>query len=293
MRNRTKKIILISFGLFFIMICTVIGIFIYIFAGIFDEKPGVLVMRTPDYKQLQSAIGKIESALNLEMKDDGVSNNLVEGLGIDIESLESCNVQDLDLGKLLKNIDLSKAMATLSQPGALNGTLLFTKDEVNAFIDSALSADKINTEIKGLSDKEELIKVYDAFFKDGRFTLKISVDPEINSPFGKYCNIVIVFTPQVIDHHLEFELHSTNVGSISLPVTYLKNSINNQLRMYEQSEDGEALLSILTNLKIDNDSFELKYDLQKLSVFTLDKLPQIKRIKSSPDKAEAIMELFQ
>ena len=293
MKSKTKKILLGCFGLIFIMFCSVIGIFLYIFSGIFDEVPGKLVVRLPDYQQLQSATDKIQVTLNLENNNEGVANNLAESIGLDTKSLENTDIENLDFGELLKKVDLAKAMEALSQPGALNGTLMFTKGEVNAFIDAALSAHQVNMEMSDSSANEEPVKIYDAFFKDGRFTVKFSVDSKMNTPFGKYCNIEVVFTPQVIDHHLKLDLYSTKVGSISLPVSSFESMINNQLSVYEQSEDGKTLLSIITSLKIEEESFELKYDLQKLSVFALEKLPQIKQISSSPDKTEAIMELFK
>ncbi len=293
MKSKTKKILLGCFGLIFIMICTLIGVSLYLCASIFDETPGVPVTRIPDSKQLQSATNKIQATLNLENKEDGVSNNIAESMGIDTKSLENIDVENLDFGELLKNVDLSKAMEALSQPGALSGTLKFTKGEVNALIDAALSANQLNIELNIASGKEKNVKVYDASFQDGRFIVKLSVDSKISTPFGKYCNLEIVFTPQVIDHHLKLDLYSTKVGSVSLPVSYYKKSIDRELELYDQSNDGKTLLSILTSLKIDNEGVELKYDLQKLSVFALEKLPEIQKINSSSNKSEAILELFQ
>ena len=293
MKNRTKKILFILLGLFLLLLGTVVGLSLYVTSKIFDEKRGTLVQRVPDYKELKSATDKIQAVLKLDNKKEGVSNNLAESIGLDSQDIQELDPEHLDFGELMKKVDLSKAMEALSKPGALNGTLEFTKGEVNALLDAMLSANQIQKEIAASSENKRDVRVYDAFFKNGRFTVKFSVDSKIATPFGRYCNIEMVFTPQVIDHHLKLDLYSTKVGSVDVPVAYFKSGIDEELAKYEQTEDGQTILSIITSLQVNNDRVRLGYDLQKLSFFVLDKLPQIQKINSSPDKTKAILELLK
>ena len=293
MKSKTKKILLGCLAVFLIFVCTVVGLSLYLCSRVFDEKRGELVARVPDYKDLQSATDKIEAVLKLDNQQAGVSNNIAESLGLDSQDLEDIDPENLDFGELLKKVDIGKAMEALSQPGALNGTLEFNKDEVNALLDAMLSADQLQQEVADTSGRERDVRVYDAFFDNGRFTIKFSVDSKMATPFGRYCNIEIVFTPQIIDHHLKLDLYSTKVGTVDAPVSYFKSTIDRELEVYEQTEDGQTILAILTSLKVDKERLELKYDLQELSVFALEKLPQIQKLDSAPDKTEAILELLK
>ena len=295
MKSKTKKILLGCFGVISIIFLILIATVLYLTSAIFDEAPPTPVVRVPNYKDLESATNKFSGILNI--KDGGNIDSSALG-GIDLESLGLENLdlesgEDLDFGEILKKVDLGKAMKALTTPGALVGTLTFNKNEVNALIDAALSADQANRRFH--SDKEETPKtqIYDAWFKDGRLTLKMSINSEIPTLFGSYCKVEIVFTPQVIDHHLKLDLFSTKIGDISVPVSYFKESIDEQLKIYEQTDDGKAILGIVTSLKIDDENVILKYDLQQLSVFALEKLPEIQELQHSKNKASDIMKLFR
>ena len=293
MKSKTKKILLVCLALFLIFIGTIIGLSLYVSSKVFDEKRGELVTRVPDYKELKSATDKIQAVLKLDNKKDGVSNNLAESIGLDSKDLKDIDTKHINFGELLKKVDLGKAMEALSQPGALNGTLEFTKGEVNALLDAMLSANQIQEEVVDGGGKKQDVRVYDAFFENGRFTLKFSIDSKMATPFGRYCNVEMVFTPQVIDHHLKLDLYSTKVGSVGVPVSYFKSGIDEELAQYEETQDGQTILSILTSLKVNNEKVKLGYDLQQLSFFVMDKLPQIRQINSAPDKTKAIMELLK
>ena len=293
MKSKTKKILIGCSGIIIFAIFAVIGISLYICSAVFDDAPVPVVIRTPDYKNLKSATDKITEVLSMNPEKGGGGGNIdLDSLGLGDVDLENLDAENLDLGELLKKVDLGKAMNALSQPGALVGTLTFTKGEVNAMIDAALAADQVERKASGGSTDRD-VKIYDAFFDNGRLTLKFSVESDFSTPFGRYCNIEMVFTPQVLDHHLKLDLYSTRVGTVSVPVSYFKKSIDSQLKLYEQTDDGKSILAIITSLKVDNDNVELKYDLQGLSVFILDKLPEIQKINSSPDKTSAVLELFK
>ena len=293
MKSKTKKILIGCFGIIILAIFAVIAVSLYICSAVFDEAPMPIVTRTPDYKNLKSATDKITKVLNMTPEKGGGNGNIdLDSLGLGDVDLENLDADNLDFGELLKKVDIGKAMNALSKPGALVGTLHFTKDEVNALIDAALTADQVERKASD-GNRDRDVQIYDAFFDNGRLTIKFSIESKFSTPFGRYCNIEMVFTPQVIDHHLKLDIYSTRVGTVTVPVSYFRKSIDAQLELYEQTDDGKSILAIITSLKVDDENVELKYDLQSLSVFMLDKLPEIQKINSSPDKTSAVLELFK
>jgi hypothetical protein len=294
MKSKTRKILIGCFGIITIIFLILIAVSLYLTSAIFDDKPIPPVERVPNYEDLKSATDKITGVLNIKDNADSGNSTLanldLDSIGLGDVDLE--NSEDLNFGEILKKVDLGKAMKALTTPGALVGTLTFSKEEVNALIDAGLSADQVQKKVRE-GDKPAKTQIYDAGFSDGRLTIKMSVNSDIPTFFGSYCNVEIVFTPQVIDHHLKLDLYSTKIGSISVPVSYFKDSIDEQLKIYEQTEDGQAILSIVKSLKVNKESVELKYDLQRLSVFALQKLPEIQQLRNSNNKAEDIMKLFK
>jgi len=295
MKSKTKKILLGCFGIIIIMFLIILATSLYLTSAIFDENPKTPVVRVPNYEDLKSATDKFSGILKIK-DDGGIDSSALAGIGLESLGLEDIDLEsgeDLDLGAILQKVDIGKAMKALTEPGALVGTLTFNKAEVNAMIDAALSADQTKKSIYDGDADAPKSQIYDAWFKDGKLTLKLSVDSEIPTFFGSYCNIEIVFTPQVIDHHLKLDLYSTKIGSISVPVSYFKDAIDSQLKIYEQTDDGKSILSIVTSLNIDKDNVVLKYDLQKLASFAIEKLPEIQQLQNSDNKASDIMKLFR
>ena len=290
-KSKKKKILLGCLTVVLVFILVLVGTILYVMASVFDEKPAPSVVKIPDVKALESATQKLLKTLGVERVMSGNTN--IEdldlnslGLGdLDLGNIDLNNVEDLDFGELIKKIDVGKALGVLSKPGSLT----LSKGEVNALIATAFSADKV-----GNFQESRETKVYDAWFDNGRFTIKLTLDSKIPTPFGSYCDIQIVFVPQVIDHHLKLDLYSAKIGTISCPVSYFKDLIDTQLLIYEQSDEGKQILEMIDSLEIDEDKVVLEYNFQSLSMFILDKQDTIELFNNSSDVSpEEILKLFK
>ncbi len=289
MKSKHKKILFGCLGA--IILCTLItlGIILYILSAVFDDAPHPQAVRIPDYENLQSATGKLSSVFGLSSENISANFNL-ENLNmdslqildtgannIDLDNLENLDLGKLDLGKMLEKIDLGKVMNALSKPGSVT----LNKGEVNALIDSAFTVE-IADRLRKSNDPSKP-RIYDAKFDNGEFTVKMTVDSHIPTPFGSYCNIEVVFIPQVIDHHLQLNLTASKIGSLPLPVSYFENIIASQISLYEQTQDGKDVLSVITSLKIDKKEVVLDYDGQCLSPILIRKSSQLQGLGNSSD----------
>lgn len=309
-KSKKKKILLGCLSLILIVLLASIGIILYVLATIFDDKPAKTVIKIPDPEALQSATEKLAKTLggeglmsgnssleDLALNSPGLGGNTnledidlnslglgnLESGNIDLNNLE--NLENLDLQELLKKIDVGKVLNVLSKPG----TLTLNKAEVNALIASGFTADAV-----GDFQDPNQPRIYDAWFDNGRFTIKLTFDSKIYTPFGSYCNIQVTFVPQVIEHHLKLDIYSAKIGDFSSPVSYLKGIIDSQLLIYEKSEDGKKLLKLIQGLKVDEDKVVLQYDFQELSLFLLEQQDNMQLLNNSSDiSPEEIMKLFK
>ena len=285
MTSRSKKVLLICLGVLFLMTSVVIGIILYILAGIFDSTPSPIASRLPDPASLESAVKKLEATINLDNKDSALN---LENLGLKNLKPEDLDSENLDLAKVMQNIDLSKAMQVLSNPDTLTGKITLNGKEINALIDAAFTKEQVSkTDNKNFKNR-----IYDAWFKDGRFTVKLTIKSNVPTPFGSYYNVEVVFIPQVLNHHLKLELCSAKIGEYPIPAEKLKPFIDQELAQFEQTDNGQQLLDFIKSLKIDKNSAELKYDLRNLSGFLLDKLPELQKISNSDNKSAEIIQLI-
>jgi len=277
-KNKEKKakrllprILLGCLGIFLLVSALIIASACYVLASIFDYKPASIVTRIPDPQALESAIKKLEATINPGNKDSGID---LDSLGLGNVNLEELDPDNLDIGKLVQNIDFDKALKTLSTPGALTGTLALTGDEVNALIDAAFTADNVAE----LQDESRDVRLYDAKFADGHFSAKLSLRSKVPTPFGRYCNVEVEFIPQIINHHIKLDLLKGVVGAYEIPVSMLKDTLDGELEVLEKTEDGKQILAVARSLKVDKNKVELKYDLQQLSTILLDKLPELQNL---------------
>ena len=285
MTSRSKKILLICFGVLFLITSVVIGIILYILAGIFDSTPPPIASRLPDPASLESAVKKLEATINLNNTNSPLN---LENLGLKNLKPEDLDSENLDLAKVMQNIDLSKAMQVLSNPDTLTGKITLNRKEINALIDAVFTEEQTRT----TDNKTFKNRIYDAWFKDGRFTLKLTVKSETPTPFGSYCNIEVVFIPQVLEHHLKLDLCSAKIGEYNIPTERVKPFINEELAQFEQTDNGQQLLGFIKSLTVSNNSAELEYDLRNLSGFLLDKLPELQKISNSDNKSEEIIRMI-
>jgi uncharacterized protein YpmS len=300
-KSKTKKIFLGCLGVVLILILVAIGSVLYVLSSVFDEKPAEIVIKVPEPEPLLSGTQKLLKALgggpatsgnpgigntsleDLDLNSLGLGN--LEAVGADLGELDLNNLENIDPEELLKKLDLGKVMEALAKPGKIT----LSKAEVNALIASYFTADKV-----GDFQDPNKPKVYDAYFANGRFTLKLAVDSKFPSPFGSYCNIELVFIPQVVDHHLKLDLYSVRAGTLSIPVSYFKDTIDSKLREYEQSDDGKLLLQMVTSLKVEEDKVVMEYDFQYLSLYLLENQHKLEILNNSSEmSADEILKIFK
>lgn len=136
-------------------------------------------------------------------------------------------------------------------------TIELTENEVNALLKTGL--------IMQMASKQEADQeVRDAFFKDGALTILISKKIAAGNPFGKYFNIRASFVPEIRNHHFQVVLKAVSAGSISFPESIVQGRLSSELAVLEQTENGQAVLNIISELKLGNGRMTLVYSPVKL-----------------------------
>ncbi|HBC87436.1 MAG TPA: hypothetical protein DCZ94_10815 [Lentisphaeria bacterium] len=141
-------------------------------------------------------------------------------------------------------------------------TIELTEDEVNALIITGISEQAI------IGQGEQELR--DAFFKNGIFTIMLSKKIGFSTPFGEYVNISVSFIPGIQNRHLFVIPKGFSLGSLSLPESMIQGRISDDLAAAEQTEYGEALLEIISEMKVEDGKFRITYSPDKLFQFMMD-----------------------
>ena len=90
-------------------------------------------------------------------------------------------------------------------------------------------------------------------------------------PFGSYLNLKVTFVPGIRNSHLTAAARGIKVGSLDFPVAYIKDKIDGELYKIEKSPDGQAILGIVSELKVEKDKLTIVYSPEKLLKYMTDK----------------------
>ncbi|MFA6567077.1 MAG: hypothetical protein WCS96_02595 [Victivallales bacterium] len=145
-------------------------------------------------------------------------------------------------------------------------TVELNEREVNAMIVSALVFAEQAMPEKG-GEKE----LRDAYFSEGAFTVLLSKKIKFKTPFGTYLNLKITFVPGIRNSHFIAEARGIKVGSLDFPVSSLKNKIDGELYNIEKSPDGQAVLDIVSELKVEKGKMTVVYSPGKLLKYMMKK----------------------
>ena len=145
-------------------------------------------------------------------------------------------------------------------------TLELTEKEVNAMLISSLILAE-----QAMPGKDGVKELRDAYFSDGAFTVLLSRDVKYKTPFGSYLNLTITFVPGIKDSHLSAEARGIKIGSLDFPFSYIKDKIDWELYKVEKSPDGQAVLGIISELKVEKGKLTISYSPEKLLNFMMKK----------------------
>jgi hypothetical protein len=136
-------------------------------------------------------------------------------------------------------------------------TIVLDEKEVNAILVYGMTMD--------MAAKQDLDRdLKDVMFNDGAFTVMISKKIWISSPFGQYLNIKVVFVPGIQNRHFYVVPRNMNIGSLGLPESLVQGRISKELSMVEQTETGQAVLGIISELKLEKGRLTITYSPKKL-----------------------------
>jgi hypothetical protein len=138
--------------------------------------------------------------------------------------------------------------------------------EVNAMMISAV----IFAE-QAMSGKGGEKELRDAYFSEGAFTILMSKKIKFKNPFGSYLNLKITFVPGIKDNHFSAEARGIKVGSLDFPVSSLKNKIDGEIYYIEKSPEGQAILDIVSEFKVEKGKMTIAYNPEKLLKYIMKK----------------------
>jgi hypothetical protein len=138
-------------------------------------------------------------------------------------------------------------------------TVELTEQEVNAVLISTLVFAQ-----QAMSGKDGANELRDAFFYDGAFTLMLSRKMNFKTPFGSYLNLKVTFVPGIKDNHLSAEARGIRIGDLDVPVSFIRDNIAIELYKVEKSPEGQAVLDIVSELKVEKGKMTIVYSPDKL-----------------------------
>ena len=116
-------------------------------------------------------------------------------------------------------------------------------DEVNVLCDASLPLSRIYLE----GNIPELT-IAGCQFNEGKLIVDCSFESSFSTPFGKYMNMHIVFTPQIWNKHFSLKIHSVSVGSYTIKGGHLQDAVDAEVVKFENSKMGKDVLNLITAL---------------------------------------------
>ena len=140
-------------------------------------------------------------------------------------------------------------------------TLEFSKAEINALLDTlALSARTY------LAMRLPDTTICDARFENGVLYADVSQKFLFSNPFGKYINMRLAIIPKVADQQLYLKVKSVTAGSMELSGKWVQHQIDQELRNFEQTEDGQMVIATIKGLRLEPDKVYITYNPMQLQM---------------------------
>lgn len=180
---------------------------------------------------------------------------------------------------LLKFQEKSKQIASDANELAKDQTIILTKGEVNAILDTYAVAGRAFL-IMRFPDTT----ISDVRFEDGVLYADASQKAPFSTPFGQYLNMKLAIIPRVEDNHLYLDVKSLKVGSMELSGDWVQDYIDKELRKTEQTEDGKMALNALKGLKLSPNDVEITFS--PVGVATMQAAQLMKLLSSGSEDGE-------
>ncbi len=165
------------------------------------------------------------------------------------------------------NIGEKLAAAMTEKPGGGRSDEMekieLTENEVNALLVTGIT---MQMAAKG-GDQE----FRNAYFRDGMLTILLSKDMGFSTPFGKYLNITLSFVPGISNGHMSILPGRIAVGRLGVPEYVIKGRLSEEISAVEKTEVGQAVLSIVSELKMEKGKLTIVYSPRKLVQFIQEK----------------------
>ena len=145
-------------------------------------------------------------------------------------------------------------------------TVELNDKEVNAILISTLIFAQ-----EAMSGKNGVKELRDVYFSEGAFTVMLSKNIKFKTPFGTYLNFKITFVPGIQNSHFSAEAREIKIGSLDFPVSYIKDQIDGELYKIEKSPNGQHILGIVSELKVEKGKMTIVYSPEKLLKLMMEK----------------------
>lgn len=146
-------------------------------------------------------------------------------------------------------------------------TVELSKEEVNALLDYSTMGARVY-----LAQKMPNLSLSDMKFENGALCADISFDSGYSTPFGKYLNGKIKLIPTISKKQFHLTITNLSLGGIAVSGDTLQPTIDKDLKDFEETEDGKAILTIVTDFSVSKEYIKITFKPQELTMFVYQKL---------------------
>ena len=170
----------------------------------------------------------------------------------------------IDLNKKQKN-NMAQQLITLFMTPSK--TVKLSKEEVNSLLDSATIGARLY-----ISQKMPNLTLSDMRFENGVLCADISFDSGYSTPFGKYLNGKIKLIPTISGKQFHLTITNLSLGGIGVSGDTLQPIIDRDLKEFEKTKDGKAILNIVTDFSVEKEYIKITFKPQELTMFVYQKI---------------------
>ena len=135
-------------------------------------------------------------------------------------------------------------------------------EEVNTLFAASLTSSNIY-----LDNYMPELTIANCQFKNGTFIVDSSFENSFSTPFGKYLNMHIVFTPQIRNRHLSLKIESVSVGTYKIAGAHIQDLVNEELSKFEESTNGKDVLDLITTLYVEKQRITIVFKPKEVLLF--------------------------
>jgi uncharacterized protein YpmS len=123
-----------------------------------------------------------------------------------------------------------------------------SKEEVKTLCSTSVTSSELY-----LNNRMPELTITDCRFENGYFTVECSFENSFNTPFGKYINIRIIFSPKILKKHIYLKIKSFSVGSITVKGEQVQDLVDQELAKFEQTQNGKDLLTVIKTFFVEKE----------------------------------------